>query len=73
MTSDHFLCLCGADYLTLQREHCERGFSGESHDMSALRHCQAWRILEGAEPSKFLSMGEPAAHMRYGPYREGVV
>lgn len=69
MTSDHFLRLCDANYHDLQREYHARGFSGESFDMVVLRRAQAWRLLEGAEPSPLLSGGSPASHMRYGPYR----
>ena len=58
----------GADYFELQRAYRARGFEGDSFDMSVMRHGQSWRLLQGAEPSEFLSFGPPATHMRYGPY-----
>ena len=68
MTSDSHLGLCGANYFDLQRDYRARGFSGESHDMVILRICHRQRLLDGAEPSHWLSGPTPAAHMRYGPY-----
>ena len=70
MGSDHFLRYCDISYPELQRGYNSRGFTGMSHEMIALCYCQSWRLMEGAEPSKWLSYGPPAVHMRYGPYTQ---
>jgi hypothetical protein len=69
MTSDTHLRLFDADYFELQRQYRARGFDGESHDMACLRMGNAWRLVEGAEPSHWVSGVNPAQHMRYGPYK----
>ena len=69
MGNDHFLRLYDASFTELQRQYHARGFTGVSFDANVLRQGQAWRLLDGAEPPKWLSIGAPAAHMRYGPYR----
>jgi len=68
MNDDAFLEFWDADYEALKREYRAKGFSGESHDMVVSRSAQRWRLIQGAEPSRFLSGDTPAVHMRYGPY-----
>lgn len=69
MTADHHIKLCDADYSALEQEYRRKGFAGPSHDMNVLKCGQAWRLLDGAEPSRYLSSPVPASHMRYGPYQ----
>lgn len=69
MTADDFLNMCYVKYSDLKREFISSGklgFRSESHDMVVLRACQGWRLMDGAEPSRWVSTG--AVHMRYGPY-----
>jgi hypothetical protein len=40
----------------------------ETHDEVCAKREQSWRLLQGAEPSKWLSFGSLAVNLRYAPY-----
>lgn len=57
------------EFFYLQHEYSARGFDGISHEMSVMSRSDSWRLMQGAEPSHWLSYGTvPDILMRYGPY-----
>jgi hypothetical protein len=69
MSPDTFIEYCESNYSELQQKHYEKGFTGESFDAVCCKMSQAWRLVCGAEPSRYLMVGQLPAHMRYAPYR----